>query len=128
MRCLQRKRHLDRHLRRAHLTVGILSHQPGPGDWHWYWTEWAIDATVHSLDEGSTTDGVFGTNSVNGQLSYAPPCSKGPGPKSYTIRIFALSADPNLPDPMAVDRATLLEAVSGITLGSDTLTVTYTRG
>lgn len=112
-------------------TVGfaiLMDHQPGPGDWHWYWTEWGIGPDVHSIDEGSTTGGSFGTNSVNADLAYAPPCSKGPGPKSYTISMFALSSQPDLPDPMLVDRDTLLSALDGITLATDTLTVTYSRG
>lgn len=111
-------------------TVGyaiLMDHQPGPGDWHWYWTEWDIDAAVHSVGEGSIIEGAFGTNSVNDRLAYAPPCSKGPGPKSYTITIFALSEQPVLPDPTAVDRATLLDAVSDITLATDSIALTYTR-
>ncbi|NDH48216.1 MAG: YbhB/YbcL family Raf kinase inhibitor-like protein, partial [Acidimicrobiia bacterium] len=109
-------------------TVGfaiLMDHQPGPGDWHWYWTEWGIGPDVHSVAPGATVDGVFGTNSVNTDLAYAPPCSKGPGTKSYTITVFALSAQPELPDPRQVDRDTLLSALDAITLATDTLTITY---
>ena len=111
-------------------TVGyaiLMDHQPGPGDWHWYWTVWGIPSATHSVEAGAVDTGITGTNSVNGNLEYAPPCSKGPGPKSYSIRIFALSAVPDLSDAAIVDRSTLLDAISGITLASDTLTFTYTR-
>lgn len=104
-----------------------MDHQPGPGDWHWYWTLWNIDASTNELPADSNGDAIVGTNSVNGELAYTPPCSKGPGAKAYSITIYALSGEPELSDPFNVDRAALLDAIEGITLASDTLTVTYAR-
>lgn len=106
----------------------LMDHQPGPDDWHWYWTEWGIAPDIHSLGAGSTGEGTFGTNSVNAELAYTPPCSKGPGPKTYVITVFALSSTPELPDPALVDRDTLLDALADITLASDSISATYTRG
>lgn len=105
----------------------LMDHQPGPKDWHWYWTLWNIDASTNELPAGSHGDAIVGTNSVNNELAYTPPCSKGPGEKAYNIRVFALSDELALSDPASVDRAALLNAIEGITLASDTLTVTYTR-
>ena len=105
----------------------LMDHQPGPGDWHWYWTLWNIDASTNELPSGSNGDAIVGTNSVNGELAYTPPCSKGPGAKAYNITVYALSGEPELSDPSNADRAALLDAIVGITLASDTLTVTYTR-
>jgi len=105
----------------------LMDHQPGEGDWHWYWTLWSIEADTSELAANSNGDAVVGSNSVNNQLAYAPPCSQGPGEKSYDITIFALSAEPSLSDPSAVNRASLLSAIADITLSRDTLTVTYSR-
>lgn len=105
----------------------LMDHQPGPGDWHWYWTLWGIDANTQELPAGSNGDAIVGTNSVNGELAYTPPCSQGLGAKAYNITVYALSGEPELSDPSNVDRAALLDAIEGITLASDTLTVTYSR-
>jgi len=112
-------------------TVGYalaMHHIPGPGDTHWYWVVYDIPPTTLSVDAGATNFGTFGTNSVNDEGVYAPPCSKGPGEKLYTITVYALSAVPNLPDPAAVDRDTLLAAIADITLASASMDVTYERG
>ncbi len=70
----------------------------------------------------------MGINSVNGEQIYAPPCSRGPGEKLYTITLYALSAVPNLPNPGKVDRDTLLAAIADITLAEVSMDLTYERG
>jgi phosphatidylethanolamine-binding protein (PEBP) family uncharacterized protein len=105
----------------------LMDHQPGTGDWHWYWTLWSIDAATSELDAGSNGDAIVGANSVNNKLIYAPPCSQGPGEKAYDISIYALSAEPSLNNPSNVDRTTFLDAIADITLATDTMTVTYSR-
>jgi len=72
--------------------------------------------------------GTLGTNRVNGQQAYTPPCSKGPGPKEYIYTVYALSAEPQFTVPAArVDRATLLNAIKDNTLDSTELHVIYSR-
>jgi phosphatidylethanolamine-binding protein (PEBP) family uncharacterized protein len=72
--------------------------------------------------------GTLGINSVNGRNEYTPPCSKGPGTKTYIYTVYALSALPQLTVPASqVTRAALLDAIQGITLASAELHVTYTR-
>jgi Raf kinase inhibitor-like YbhB/YbcL family protein len=105
----------------------VMDHEAPGGDWHWYWTLWGIDPTTTGLPAGSTGDAIVGTNSVNGQLGYTPPCSQGPGEKAYTITVFALSEPLDLTDPGSVDRDVLLDAVDGITLATASITVSYTR-
>ncbi|MCH0566274.1 MULTISPECIES: YbhB/YbcL family Raf kinase inhibitor-like protein [unclassified Streptomyces] len=105
----------------------LMDHHAPDDDWHWYWTLWGIDPAVTGLAAGSNGDATVGTNSVSDQLGYAPPCSKGPGEKAYTITVYALSGPAELPDPAAVDREALLAAVDDITLARDSLTVTYAR-
>jgi len=106
----------------------IMHHVPGPGDTHWYWVVYNIPADVTSLSKNSTGIGTLGNNSVNGRTEYAPPCSKGPGPKTYTYTVYALSAQPQLSVPDSqVSRDVLLNAIQDITLASAELNVTYSR-
>jgi phosphatidylethanolamine-binding protein (PEBP) family uncharacterized protein len=106
----------------------VMHHVPGPGDTHWYWVLYGMDASIDHFDAGTVPASVvLGTNSVNGRNEYAPPCSKGPGVKVYTFTVYALSAQPALGDPSTVTRAVLLSALDGLVLASATLDVTYDR-
>lgn len=105
----------------------LMDHQPGPGDWHWYWTLWGIPSSTSSIAAGTNGGATIGTNSVNGELAYAPPCSKGPGEKAYTLTVFALSDTPVISNASSIDRTALLAAIDDITLATSSLTVTYTR-
>lgn len=106
----------------------VMHHFPGPGDSHWYWVLYNIPATVQSLVRNTTGIGTLGTNSVNDQTSYSPPCSKGPGTKIYTYTVYALSAAPQFSVPAnQVTRAVLLAAIADRTLGLATMDVVYTR-
>jgi len=111
-------------------TVGYaiaMHHSPGPGDTHWYWVVYNIPATTTKVAAGASAPGTLGTNSVNSQLAYAPPCSKGPGLKTYTYTVYALSATPSFTAGTKVSRDVLLAAISNITLASSSLDVTYDR-
>jgi len=106
----------------------IMHTVPGPGSTHWYWEVYNIPVSVTALPRNVKNIGTLGNNSVNGQTAYAPPCSKGPGPKIYTYTVYALSATPTITaTPQAVSRDVLLAAVKDITLASATLNVTYSR-
>jgi len=111
-------------------TVGyavVMHHVPGPGDTHWYWVLYDMPAESTHIVAGIPPQAKVGTNSVNGRSEYAPPCSKGPGVKLYTITVYALSALPDLPDPTGVTRDVLLAAIDGDVLASAQLDVTYDR-
>ena len=106
----------------------IMHHVASPEDVHWYWVMYNIPASVTSLAKNSTGIGTLGTNSVNGKTAYAPPCSKGPGEKTYTYTVYALSAQPQFSIPASqVNRDALLKAIQNITLDSAELHVTYAR-
>jgi phosphatidylethanolamine-binding protein (PEBP) family uncharacterized protein len=107
----------------------VMHHVAGPGDIHWYWVMYGIGADVTHLDEGAAppAGAILGTNSVNGRNEYAPPCSKGPGAKQYTLTVYALSKTPSFPTGTAVNRDLLLAAISTVTLGSSAITVSYSR-
>jgi len=112
-------------------TVGyavIMHHAASPEDIHWYLVLYNLPAEVTSLPKNFTSLGTLGNNSVNGRTEYAPPCSKGPGDKTYTYTVYALSTQPQLSVPAAeVDRATLMAAIQDITLASAELNVIYAR-
>jgi phosphatidylethanolamine-binding protein (PEBP) family uncharacterized protein len=106
----------------------IMHHMASPEDVHWYLVLYNIPANVTSLPKNNIGIGTFGTNSVNDRTEYAPPCSKGPGAKSYTYTIYALSAAPIIPVPVTnINRPVLLEAIKDITLANAVLNVVYTR-
>ena len=106
----------------------VMHHVASPEDIHWYWVVYGIPANVTSLAKNSSGVGTLGTNSVNGKQAYTPPCSKGPGDKSYTYTVYALSAQPQFSVPASkVTRAVLLDSIQGITLASAELKVVYAR-
>ncbi|PWB74035.1 hypothetical protein C3F09_04505 [candidate division GN15 bacterium] len=106
----------------------IMHHEASPTDIHWYWVVYDIPPETDSIPKNGTGPWTLGNNSVNGLTEYAPPCSQGPGPKTYVYTLYALSASPQISvEPAQVSRATLLAAMSGIILDSAVLTVTYSR-
>lgn len=106
----------------------IMHHVASPNDLHWYWVLYNIPAEVTSLAKNSSEVGILGTNSVNGKTAYAPPCSKGPGEKIYTITVYALADQPRFSVPAnQIDRDALLEAIENSILASAELNVSYTR-
>lgn len=105
----------------------VMHHIAAPDDVHWYWVMYNMASDISSL-HSSEIQGTLGTNGVNGLNEYAPPCSKGPGVKSYTFTLYALSGTADLSNTLDVDRDTLLTAITDITLASVDLSVTYERG
>ncbi len=106
----------------------IMHHVASPTDVHWYLVLWNLPPTVTGLGKNDTGGGTVGTNSVNDRLSYSPPCSKGPGLKSYIYTVYALADYPSLSVPAAqVNRQVLLDAIAPITLATAELHVQYAR-
>ncbi len=104
----------------------IMHHVPGPGDSHWYWVMYDMGNEISSL-AADEIQGMLGSNSVNDNNEYAPPCSQGPGEKTYTFTLYALSDSPDVSVSASVDRDTLLSAIENITLKSVELSVTFDR-
>jgi phosphatidylethanolamine-binding protein (PEBP) family uncharacterized protein len=113
-----------------------MHHFPGPPrpgdkkgeDKHVYIVLYNIPTTTTTLEKGTKSVGIWGTNTVNRRTEYAPPCSKGPGAKKYTLTVYALSSEPKLKVPQ--DRVTmddLLDAIKDSTLATSTLDVAYSR-
>ena len=104
----------------------VMEHHSGPDEVQWYWLLHGIPETTDSLASNEAI-GTPGVNGVNGLSAYAPPCSKGPGLKWYTLTLYALSGTPQFDEPATVDRAGLLTAITDLTLASTSLKVSYER-
>ena len=108
--------------------VVIMHHVDPQGLTKWYWTLYDIPANVHRLPKDVQGIGTLGNNSVNHRAGYAPPHSKGPGPKTYFLTVYALSAHVEISLPPAqVSRSVLLNAMKDLILDSAELKVTYDR-
>lgn len=105
-----------------------MHHIPTTGDKHVYLLLYNIPASLLEIPQAVSGIGVFGQNTVNNQAAYTPPCSQGPGSKTYIITVYALSKTPVFTVPAsAVTMDVLLSAISTTTLNTSTLTVNYTR-
>ena len=106
----------------------IMHHIDPEGKVKWYWILYDIPADVNSLAKNVKGVGILGNNSINGRPEYAPPHSKGPGPKTYIYTIYALSELPKIMvESDKVSREVLLGAIKDITLANAELKVVYTR-
>ncbi len=104
-----------------------MHHIPEPGEKHVYLVIYNIPADVKSLAKNAHDIGAWGINTVNGQPEYTPPCSKGPGPKTYTLTVYALSSEAKLTLPGRVTMDALLEAIKDKTLATSAMDVVYAR-
>ncbi|MBS2015037.1 MAG: YbhB/YbcL family Raf kinase inhibitor-like protein [Deltaproteobacteria bacterium] len=94
----------------------------------WNWVLYDLSSSVRALTEASAGVGTAGLTSDGPNLAYSPPCSQGPGAKTYTFTVYALSGAPTLPaDPHAVTGAVLETAIEPLTLAKSALSVSYTR-
>jgi Raf kinase inhibitor-like YbhB/YbcL family protein len=106
----------------------IMHHIDPEGATKWYWILYNIPATAQSLPKNVKGVGTLGNNSINGQVGYAPPHSKGPGAKTYIYTVYALSSPVQLAiQPEKVNRDVLLTAMKDHILASAELKVVYTQ-
>jgi len=106
----------------------IMHHIDPQGKVKWYWILYNIPANVQSLPKNVKGVGILGNNSINGRTEYAPPHSKGPGPKTYIYTVYALSEPPQITvPPNEVNRDILLYAMKDYILCTAELKVIYTR-
>lgn len=105
-----------------------MHHIPPEGGKHVYMVLYNIPLATTSIPANISGVGKFGINTVNGKNAYSPPCSQGPGSKTYILTAYALSAEPVITTASsATTMDVLLNAIESTTLGTSTLTVTYTR-
>jgi phosphatidylethanolamine-binding protein (PEBP) family uncharacterized protein len=105
-----------------------MHHIPPDGGEHVYLVLHGIPADATAIGEGARDVGRFGSNTVNRRNEYAPPCSKGPGEKIYTVTLYALSAVAAFdPSSRSVTRTDLLKAIEKTTLSSTAVDLRYSR-
>ena len=93
---------------------------------HFYLTVFNIPAVLKSLPAGATNVGILGQNFQGKQVGYTPPCSQGPGLKSYNIYLFGLSEILSIKVSDATEK-NLLAAMNGKIISSSSLKVLYER-
>ena len=107
------------------LAVMMTTVPPG-GRPKWNWVVYGIPATTTDLAKNTAGIGMQGMGSNGSAAGYEPPCSRGPGLKTYTFTVYALSAHPVVPASGATG-GDLMRAIAGITLDSGSLDVHYDR-
>lgn len=113
--------------------VIIMDSVPGPlrpgeeniGN-HFYLIVYNIPATANVLLEGSSDIGTLGQNFQGKKIGYTPPCSQGPGIKSYNLYLYGISEILNLKNTDATEK-NLLAAINGKIVSSSSITVFYER-
>lgn len=106
----------------------VMHHVAVDSTVHCYWILYDLPPTLTALAEGASGLGLPGLNTVNDQAGYAPPCSQGPGPKTYHLTLFALSEElAGVLTEGPPDREELLAALEGRTLSTAELEVVYER-
>jgi phosphatidylethanolamine-binding protein (PEBP) family uncharacterized protein len=106
----------------------MMRTQPGDGTIRWNWVLYDIPGTTTRIAENSTGIGTLGTGSHGTVMRYDPPCSQGPGLKTYSFTLYALSGSPSLSiDPSQVTGPVLTSAIAPITLGTASLNMSYSR-
>jgi phosphatidylethanolamine-binding protein (PEBP) family uncharacterized protein len=105
----------------------IMDHLAPGNEMKCYWTLWGIPADLAGLPKNAHGIGETGRG-FRGEPGYEPPHSQGPGLKTYTIHVYALSAAPKPGRPAnEVTREALLDAIKDLILDSAELKVSYTR-
>ena len=109
-------------------SFAVIMHHMAPDGIKWYWILYNIPPDVQSLPKNVKGVGTPGGNSVNKNIGYAPPMSKGPGQKTYIYTVYALSEAPKISASQnRVDRETMLAAMDGKIIASAELRVVYSR-
>lgn len=98
----------------------------GVEDRHCYLVLYNLPATATGIARAYGGPGDWGANTVNDEREYAPPCSRGPGKKVYTLTVYALS------DRITVEgkrtMSDLEAAMKDKTLSTAKLDVWHSRG
>jgi phosphatidylethanolamine-binding protein (PEBP) family uncharacterized protein len=103
---------------------------PRPGEveaaTHFYLLLYNIPKEIRAIEAGNKSVGILGGNFLGRELGYTPPCSQGPGLKSYTLTIYALSGMLEL-SPDQATLSTLTNAIKNKIIASSKISVNYSR-
>ena len=106
------------------LTIKTITADGSP---KWNWVMYSIPAATTGLAKNTSGVGVTGQGSDLSALVYNPPCSIGPGPRTYTLTLYALSASPTLPPASSVTGDVLTSAIASMIISSTSVSMVYTR-
>ena len=106
----------------------LMTTLPGDGTTKWNWVLYNIPASATGLVINTTGVGTLGAADDGAGNAYAPPCAQGPGAKTYTFTVYALSSTLNLSVAASQTSGTVVtNAIKPITLGSALVNTSYTR-
>jgi len=106
----------------------LMTTLPGDGTMKWNWVLHGIPGTTTTLERNTRGVGTLGVGSDGPSAVYQPPCSQGPGAKVYTFTVYALSGSLRLSTPASqTTGAVVTSAIAPLTLGSASLSLSYTR-
>lgn len=104
----------------------LMHHLDPQGKTKTYWILYDIDPNVRSLPKNVKGVGRLGA-SFRGREGYEPPHSKGPGPKTYVLSLYALSQPLGLQENEAkVTLPIFIKAMEGKVIAGADLNVVYT--
>jgi phosphatidylethanolamine-binding protein (PEBP) family uncharacterized protein len=108
--------------------VLLMKTQPDSSSTKWNWVLYNIPSTTTALSANTSGVGTLGAADDGAGTAYAPPCSQGPGAKTYTFTLYALSALPTLSTTVGANTgAVVTAAIASLKLGAAALSVTATR-
>ena len=108
--------------------VLLMTTLPDSTTTKWNWVLYDIPSTTTALSANTSGVGTLGNADDGAGTAYAPPCSQGPGAKTYTFTLYALSALPTLVATASANTgAVVTAAIAALKLGSAELNVTATR-
>ena len=107
------------------LTMHYHPDPDGGGPPNHYWLLWDLSPELTGLSaDNPESYGNEGANKDNVGTGYSPPCSPSADVShTYTLTLYALSGDPELPDEddLTIDYEALTAAIGDVTLESATL-------
>ncbi len=104
----------------------VMSTIPSPGTVKYNWVLYKIASSVTDLAKDNYAIGTAGLGSDGPLLGYQAPCSQGPGAKTYTFTLYALSKPVSL-SGSGIGGSEVLSAISASTLSQASLNVSATR-
>ena len=106
----------------------LMTTLAGDGSTKWNWLLYNVPATTSGLAMNTSGVGALGAADDGAGNAYAPPCSQGPGAKTYTFTVYALAS------PLVFSQAAslikgqvVIDAIERVKLASAALNVSYTR-
>jgi phosphatidylethanolamine-binding protein (PEBP) family uncharacterized protein len=104
----------------------VMSTIPSAGVVKFNWVLYKIPFSVIDLAKDNYAVGTPGVGSDGPLLGYQAPCSQGPGAKTYTFTLYALSK-PLALSGSSIGGTEVLSAINASTLSQASLNVSYTR-